>query len=320
MDCDRLIVSLIDFKKRLKRVIMNLQHLRYFLTLAELEHYTKTARQLHITQPTLSHAIAMLESELDVSLFKKEGRNIKLTRQGKLFQQKIQTALAIIDESVAELTSANQVTFNIALLRTLSHHVVPNLLRDFINEYPEMPSHFILHNDSGMSNDMINGLINKKYNLAFCSKIDHYDNVTYVPIAVQDLVLIVPKNHPLKELRNITLNDTLLYPQIWFSNRSGVRPILERVFRKNRSQVDIAFEVEEDETIVGLVAKNFGIAIVPRMDFLNTIDIDIIEMEQLKHQRIYYMAYLNDIYQQPILKQFIDFVAIHANINNLKSS
>lgn len=58
---------------------MNLQHLRYFLVLADLEHYTDAAKRLHITQPTLSHAIATLEEEVQVPLFKKQGRNIILT-------------------------------------------------------------------------------------------------------------------------------------------------------------------------------------------------------------------------------------------------
>uniref|UniRef100_UPI001034520E LysR family transcriptional regulator n=1 Tax=Clostridioides difficile TaxID=1496 RepID=UPI001034520E len=48
---------------------MNLYHLRYFVTLAHLEHYTKAAENLSITQPSLSHAISLLEHELGVALF-----------------------------------------------------------------------------------------------------------------------------------------------------------------------------------------------------------------------------------------------------------
>lgn len=51
---------------------MNLYHLRYFVTLAHLEHYTKAAEILAITQPSLSHAIASLEKELGVKLFEKK--------------------------------------------------------------------------------------------------------------------------------------------------------------------------------------------------------------------------------------------------------
>lgn len=64
---------------------MNLYHLRYFATLAHLEHYTKAAEILSITQPSLSHAIASLEKELGVKLFEKEGRNVVLTNAGRPF-------------------------------------------------------------------------------------------------------------------------------------------------------------------------------------------------------------------------------------------
>ena len=67
---------------------MNLYHLRYFVTLAKLEHYTKAAEELCITQPSLSHAISLLEKELGVTLFQKEGRNIVLNKMWEDFSRK----------------------------------------------------------------------------------------------------------------------------------------------------------------------------------------------------------------------------------------
>ena len=64
---------------------MNLFYLRYFVTLAHVQHYTKAAEQLCITQPSLSHAIMQLEKELGVQLFEKTGRNTTLTRYGEEF-------------------------------------------------------------------------------------------------------------------------------------------------------------------------------------------------------------------------------------------
>ena len=64
---------------------MNLSQLQYFRTLAKEEHYTRAAQILSITQPSLSHAIAQLEQELGTRLFEKKGRNVVLTRYGKIF-------------------------------------------------------------------------------------------------------------------------------------------------------------------------------------------------------------------------------------------
>ena len=57
---------------------MNLNHLYYFRALAKEEHYTRTADMLSITQPSLSHAISCLESELGVKLFEKQGEKCKI--------------------------------------------------------------------------------------------------------------------------------------------------------------------------------------------------------------------------------------------------
>lgn len=76
---------------------MNLYHLRYFVTLAHLEHYTKAADVLAITQPSLSHAISSLEEELGVKLFEKNGRNVSLTKYGKSFLEDVEQTLNRLD-------------------------------------------------------------------------------------------------------------------------------------------------------------------------------------------------------------------------------
>lgn len=298
---------------------MNLQHLRYFITLANLEHYTKAARQLHITQPTLSHAISIIESELGVILFEKKGRNISLTENGKAFAKNIQEALNLIDDSVATLQAQTIKSFNIniALLRVLSHRVIPNLTRQFLTDNPNSPANFIFYNDSGMTEDLLRGLIDGRYDLAFCSKIGLNPQITYIPIAVQDMVIVVPKNHQLAQKEHVSIADTLAYPQIWFSKKSGVRPVVEKLYQDQMDKVKIQFEVEEDETIASLVAQNFGIAILPKLDFLKTLDVEIIELDELKKSRYYYMAYLKNISQPPAIKAFINYVTNQYQIEQM---
>ena len=74
---------------------MNLSHLQYFRELAQVQHYTKAAHNLFISQPTLSHSIAALEDELDVKLFEKNGRTVKLTDNGALFAQYVLSLIHI---------------------------------------------------------------------------------------------------------------------------------------------------------------------------------------------------------------------------------
>ena len=79
---------------------MNLNQLYYFVALAQTEHYCKTAEMLSITQPSLSHAISNLEDELGTILFEKRGRNIALTKYGKIFLEYATEYLQILEAGV----------------------------------------------------------------------------------------------------------------------------------------------------------------------------------------------------------------------------
>ena len=73
---------------------MDLRVLRYFLTVAKEQSFTKAAKQLHITQPTLSRQLAALEAELGVTLFDRGGHGITLTNEGILLKRR---ALEMVD-------------------------------------------------------------------------------------------------------------------------------------------------------------------------------------------------------------------------------
>ena len=170
---------------------MNLYHLRYFVTLAHLEHYTKAAEILSITQPSLSHAISSLESELGVKLFEKDGRNVVLTKCGQAFLVDVEQALDMLDSSINKLqmTGFGEGRIDIVQLRTLSSAVVPNFVKGFLDSTPNKKIDFHFHSSTGLTSDMIQGLKERKYDIAFCSKMDNEPLVEFVPVAKQELVL-----------------------------------------------------------------------------------------------------------------------------------
>ena len=86
---------------------MNLQWLYYFNTIAELEHYTRAAEKLHVSQSNLSHAIKELENELGVQLFERQGRNIKLTKDGEIFQPYVIRTINSLEDGITTLKSSS---------------------------------------------------------------------------------------------------------------------------------------------------------------------------------------------------------------------
>lgn len=293
---------------------MNLYHLRYFITLAHLEHYTKAAEQLLITQPSLSSAISSLEKELGVSLFEKNGRNVVLTKSGKMFFAAVEESLEILDSNINTLKSISngEGIIDLAFLRTLGSDFVPDITSTFLQAYSEKEIKF--HFYTGVTGDIIQGLKDGKYDIAFCSMIKEEHNIEFIPIAKQELVLIVPADHPLADKDTIDLIETIPYSQIFFTKKSGLRPIIDDLFKQIGQQPKIGYEVEEDQVIAGLVSKNFGIAVCPNMPILNSMDLKILQIATPNWERIFYLAVIKDRQLTPAVQKFKNFVIEHSQV------
>lgn len=288
---------------------MNLFYLRYFVTLARVKHYTRAAEQLCITQPSLSHAISQLENELGVPLFEKSGRNTTLTRFGEEFLVCAEHTLSTLDAGVSSIrkSARGEGLIRLGFLRTLGVEFIPRLAAGFLKKNAELDIHFTFH--TGVTQHLLEGLAARKYDLIFCSEPLEKENLTVIPIQKQDLVLITPKDHPLASRNDIDLEETLLYPHIFFDKSSGIRNVVDRMFSQIDRQPEIAYETEEDQVIAGLVAQKFGIALVPYMDLLLKLDVKILSIRSPSCERAIFMINDNRIYMPPAVKRFREFVA-----------
>ncbi|MGL5094233.1 MAG: LysR family transcriptional regulator, partial [Planctomycetia bacterium] len=82
---------------------MELQQLRYFLKVAEVENFTRAADVLAVSQPALSRAVASLEAELGRPLFERQGRRLALTDAGRLFLMRTKQIVSLVDDAKAEI-------------------------------------------------------------------------------------------------------------------------------------------------------------------------------------------------------------------------
>ena len=94
-----------------------------------------------------------------------------------------------------------------------------------------------------------NGLKEKKYDLGFCSKLDNEPLIEFIPVARQELVVIVPLDHPLAVKDEVRLEDTIPYKQIIFKKRSGLRQIIDGLFECIGQTPDVAYEIDEDQAL-----------------------------------------------------------------------
>ena len=258
---------------------MNLNQLHYFVTLAHIEHYTRAAEMLSITQPSLSHAISMLEQELETNLFEKRGRNVVLTKYGKVFLEYVEEALKILDSGVKKtraLTSDTGGVIDLAYIFTLGSVFVPQLVGGFLKEHEDWDVNFRF--SVGNTTEIIQGLKEEKYDIAFCSRKEKESGIDFVPIAKEKLVVVVPRDHELAGRGSVDLKETLPYPQVYFTKNSGLRPVIDQLFEQTGGTPKIAYEILEDASMAGLVAENFGIAVMPEIPILKNLNVDVLDI------------------------------------------
>ena len=287
---------------------MNLLHLRYFVELAHTQHFTRAAEQLCITQPSLSHAITQLETELGVPLFERTGRTTTLTRFGEQFLLCAQQTLETLDEGVDALqrVARGEGLIRLGLLRTLGVDFVPGLAARYLRENPDRNIRFTFH--TGVTQHLLDGLLEKRFDLVFCSQPPAALQLTAVPVGRQDVVLIVPRNHPLAELHTVDLAETLPYPQVYFSRGSGMRDVVDGLFAQIGGTPQIAYETEEDQVIAGLVSQGFGISVVPYMEMLLRLDVKILQISRPVLERNFYLVSNDKVYAPPAVRQFRQYV------------
>lgn len=290
---------------------MNLDYLRYFVKLAEMRHYTKAAEQLCITQPSLSHAIRLLEAELGVPLFEKMGRNTILTRFGEEFLECAKRTLGTLDQGISSLqrSAQGEGVIRLGFLRVLGIDYIPRLAAQFLASNPNKNIRFEFHTDR--TQGLLDGLLDRRYDLIVCSKPSPDLHLTAVPVTRQDLVLIVPKGHPLAPRHSVDLAEALSYPQIYFSKGSGLREVVDGLFTVAGGVPQIAYETEEDQVIAGLVAQGFGIAVVPYMDLLLKLDLAILEISSPPYKREFFLIHNDKVFLSPATQDFRQFVLEH---------
>lgn len=285
---------------------MNIYNLRYFVTLARIRQYTKAAEELCITQPSLSHAISQMEKELGVKLFEKNGHKITLTQFGEEFLSYAEKTLDVLDDGIASIkrSAMGNGTIRLGLVRPLGISYVPRMAAAFIKKNPKLDIDFTFHTD--VTGRLLDDMQLGKYDLLFCSKPSEEYHFTAEPVMKQRLVLITSKGHPLakKMKRSINLAETAGYSYVCFDKNSGIRSIFDEMLKKADITVKVAYETEEDQVIAGLVANGFGIAVVPYMDILEKMSVEIFEIESPEYERSFYMVNDNSTYMSPAVETF----------------
>lgn len=286
---------------------MEWQQLEYFQTLARLEHFTRAAAELNISQPTLSRAMAGLEEELGVALFDRQGRGVRLNRYGKQFFERVERALLEIEEGKEELKhglNPEYGTISFCFLKSLGLAAVPRLLGEFLPKYPHID--FKLNQLS--TQDMLDLLVAGETDFALSSMTETRPGVQWRELWQEQLYAYVPCGHRLAGAGCISLGELALEPYIALKPGYGLRTISEELFSLFGARPAILLEGEEIMTVIGFVSAGLGVSLLPDIPHLSPSAAVRLEVDDERCRRTIGLAWRQGAVLSPAAERFRSYL------------
>jgi len=249
---------------------VELRQLRYFVAVAEREHISEAAENLHVAQSAVSRQIANLEEELGIELFERVGRNVKLTPIGKTFLEYTIAALQAIDfakKQVDEYLNPEKGTIKIGFPSSLASFLLPTVISAFKKEHPNVSFHL----RQGSYRYLINAIKQRELNLAFLGPVPAKDDAINTKILfTENIAALVPASHQLATKEEIQLADLrnegfVLFPDGYILNKVVVEACKSVGFTPK-----ISSEGEDMDALKGLVAAGIGVTLLPESAFYDS--------------------------------------------------
>jgi len=241
---------------------INTRQLEAFITLAETGSFTLAAKRLHITQPSLSNQIKLLENILGISLFNRNTRNISLTEAGRTFQRFAHSLLNQLTKTEQELKllaagAGGKVHFS-ALL-TVCASLVPESIKRHNELFPEVRVNF----REAISSEVAEQVSLGDVHFGICTKPENLEGFSFRPLYQDNILLAVSKNRPIADKEFVFWEELLDLPFIALNSATSVRELSEKAFSAHGRQLKPVYEANSQSTILGMVASDLGVSALP---------------------------------------------------------
>ncbi|WP_339490841.1 LysR substrate-binding domain-containing protein [Pseudomonas sp. EL_65y_Pfl2_R95] len=251
---------------------MELRHLRYFVMVAEEQHFTRAAARLNMQQPPLSQQVRALEQELGFDLFVRHPKGVVLTAGGKVFLGEAKEILRKVELGslkAARTAQGIEGTLSVGFTSSAaSHPLIPQIIRSYRERYPGVD--IILH--EGNASELTDNVMAEHTDIGILrAPIAHPKLAQYHPLLNEELLLALPDGHGLLKGKSpssefsVSLAE-LVNERFILVRRPGAPGMYANLVQACRNagfEPIIAFEVERMLTNVSLVAAGAGISVVP---------------------------------------------------------
>ena len=263
---------------------MKIEYLRNFIKLVNYKSFSELARDLLISQSTISHQISQLEKDFGVTLINRSTKKFEITEAGKILLDYSQQIIDLYDSCVIDLEEYGSVKFQeivISASTTPGSHILPRNIAEFREKNPNVNFKIKINN----SLKSIEKIVKSLADFAGIGSFINYnkDNFDFIKIGEDQLKFICSPNHKLLENTKslVNLADIVKFPFVWREKGSGMRNAFEHQF-PDYKKLKIKLEMNDNDSIISTVSESEYISIMSEMMAINAEKAGLIKILEIK--------------------------------------
>jgi LysR family cys regulon transcriptional activator len=304
---------------------MKLQQLKYLIAIVDNGlNITAAAEKLYTSQPGVSKQLKLLEEELGLQLFIRKGKSLgSVTAAGQHVLARARVIMQEVD-NIRSLASdyyrEEEGSLSIATTHTQARYVLPDVIREFRNQYPKVS----LNLHQGTSEQIADMMSANEIDFAIATGAqDLFSDLLLLPSYRWDRKIVVPKNHELAALnRKLTLEDLAEHPLVTYVFSFGGQSSLKRAFAERGLEPDVVFTARDADVIKTYVRMGLGVGIVASMaeDCEDKKDLTAIDAEGLFPRSTTWIGFRKDIVLRRFMLDFVQLFAPHISTDQLEQT
>ncbi len=294
---------------------VTLRQLQVFEAVARLGSFSRAAEELHVTQPTVSKQIRLLNEAIGLPLFEQIGKKIYLTEAGEQLRATCGDWLDTwgrFEQSIADLNGLRQGRLKIAAVTT-TQFFMPRVLGPFCAEYPNIDiAMAVINRDS-----LLERLSRNEDDLYIMGVPPDGRDIVSEPLLENPLVIIAAADHPLARRKRVPFSQLGKEGFILRERGSGTRITMERLFAQKNTALNVKMELGSNEAIKQAVAGGLGLAVLSRSTLhLNaaTDGLAVLDVQGFPLKRHWHVVRPRGKQLSVVARTFLEFLHSHAQM------
>ena len=241
-----------------------------FTELARLGSFTEAANQLGLTQSAVSHSIKALETQLEVGLFERFGKNVSLTLEGQAllpYANKIITQMQIAQDGIQILKKPGYGRLRIGATVSISQYLLPSILREFRESFPNYTITVVTED----TKKLVSMLENGKIDFAIALETSTSSRFKFTNLFNDQIEMAISPVHSIAKKDNINRDDIANEEFIFYKSTSETFHIIEGIFAHMTSKMNASMQVGSMAAIKEMAQYGMGIGLIPRWIALDEI-------------------------------------------------